>query len=374
MRILLLLLIANFHTASAQVFQSSYIKPKKIIEKAKGHYFIDFGKDAFGTLSLLLKSPQQDSLVIHLGEKLSGRYSIDKDPGGTIRYQRVVVHKLPAGHRYNIQLIRNKRNTSPPAVALPDSFGVIMPFRYAEIENLQVPLSHVSFTQKVFNYHFNDNASYFTSSDTILNKIWDLCKHTIKATSFCGLYVDGDRERIPYEADALINQLSHYAVDNEYSLARRTNEYFIDHPTWPTEWVLHTVLLFYYDYLYTGDTAPVSKHYEALKNKTLVSLERADGLISSKSMQPKIRDIIDWPENERDGYEMVEVNTVVNAFHYINLKLMAKLAGALNKKEDSILFHNKSVLVKNSINQKFLKGIYTDGEGSTHSSLHANMF
>jgi hypothetical protein len=32
------------------------------------------------------------------------------------------------------------------------------------------------------------------------------------------IYVDGDRERIPYEADAYINMLSHYAVDSEYSI------------------------------------------------------------------------------------------------------------------------------------------------------------
>ena len=53
-----------------------------------------------------------------------------------------------------------------------------------------------------------------------------------------GLYIDGDRERIPYEADALINQLSHYALDTEYSLARNTFEHLMLHPTWPTEWHL----------------------------------------------------------------------------------------------------------------------------------------
>ncbi|MBE0654379.1 MAG: acetylglucosamine-6-sulfatase, partial [Bacteroidales bacterium] len=73
----------------------------------------------------------------------------------------------------------------------------------------------------------------------------------------------------------------------------------------------------------------------------------------------------------------VGINTVVNSFHYINLKLLAEIAGVLGEKEDSILFKNRSQLVKNSINNNLLnkeRGIYTDGEGSSHSSLHANIF
>ena len=72
--------------------------------------------------------------------------------------------------------------------------------------------------------------------------------------SFAGIYVDGDRERIPYEADALINQLCHYGVDREYSMARRSHEYLLNRPTWPTEWILQSVLIAWYDYMYTGDS------------------------------------------------------------------------------------------------------------------------
>lgn len=81
-----------------------------------------------------------------------------------------------------------------------------------------------------------------TNNDT-LNQIWDLCKYSIKATSFTGVYVDGDRERIPYEADALINKLFHYGVDREYAMARRSHEYLLQHSTYPTEWILQAVLI-----------------------------------------------------------------------------------------------------------------------------------
>ncbi|NDD49049.1 MAG: hypothetical protein EBZ28_04215, partial [Alphaproteobacteria bacterium] len=57
-------------------------------------------------------------------------------------------------------------------------------------------------TLQNLNYTFDESASSFDSSDEVLNQIWDFCKYSMKATSFCGYYVDGDRERIPYEADA----------------------------------------------------------------------------------------------------------------------------------------------------------------------------
>ncbi|MDE3742792.1 alpha-L-rhamnosidase C-terminal domain-containing protein [Maribacter polysaccharolyticus] len=405
--IALLFIASHIHGQSNDgkiLLENSFFQPKTIVELEEGHYFIDFGKAFFGTLQIHPQESQSDSLIIHLGEKLETPNKIDRDPGATIRYRKSTVTSLQANTPVSVTLKPYKRNTSGAAIMLPDSVGAIIPFRYCEIENLKIPIESVKFEQKALHYRFNDDASYFSSSNNIMDSIWEMCKHTIKATSFTGYYIDGDRERIPYEADAYINQLSHYSVDNEYTLARRTNEYFIKNPTWPTEWLLHTVMMFYTDYMYTGDLGPLKKHYESLKLKTLMDLERADGLISSKSPRltpelilklgfkkpdTKIKDIIDWPpaqkdtgwklataEGERDGYEIVPVNTAVNAFYYHNLVLMGKIADALNKTEDAALFRDKATRVKNAINTKLFnaeKGIYLDGEGSDHSSLHANM-
>lgn len=384
---------------------TAYNYPGKLIRKPDGSWVADFGKAAFGTLVLDLRVTSYDTLIIHLGEKLSEPFTIDRKPGGTIRYNRVKLAVNPRQEHYILNLPPDKRNTSPPAIILPDSMGVVMPFRYCEIENFKGNLVPGSLLQMAYHWKFNPVAGGFSSSDSLLNQIWELCKYTIKATSFAGYYIDGDRERIPYEADAYINQLSHYAVDNEYEIARRTCEYFIDHPTWPTEWILHTVMLFYQDYMYTGDTGLISKYYDKLKVKTLTALSREDGLISSYSRHltgvlmselgfrdttQRIRDIVDWPpaqkdtgwklateEGERDGYEMKEINTVVNSFHYHNLVLMADIAKRTGKAEDSNWFYERALKVREAINTKLFdtsRGVYIDGEGSDHASLHANMF
>ena len=401
---LLLLYFAPYAFAQFSDVTSSYIHPITLENKSENHYFIDFGKAAFGTIALKFDVSPGDSLVIHLGEKLNAARTIDTNPGGSIRYKRIVLNDPPVGKTFLLPLSPDGRNDQPPAVLLPDSIGNIMPFRYCELENLSIPIEKIKMQQVTYHYRFNAEASYFRSSDTILNQIYDLCKHTIKATSFLGVYVDGDRERIPYEADAYINQLSHYAVDREYGPARETISYFLEHPTWPTEWLLHTLLMVYQDYMYTGNTELIRNHYEALKSKTLYELANEDGLISSfseriddaymekigfKNPKERLRDIVDWPpaqkdtgwklataEGERDGHDMRPVNTVVNCFFYENMRIMTKLASALGKASDALYFRTLSEQTKSTINASLFdpeRGVYIDGIGSSHASLHSNM-
>lgn len=390
------------YSTTGNKFQTELIKPENVVKVADKHYFVDFGKDAFGTLVLEFSPILEETITIHLGEKIIEENKIDIKPGGSLRYQKVLLPVMPGKTRYTVELPKDERNTGPAAIHLPDSLGVVTPFRYCEIENCSSALNPDNISQKTLWYFFDDETSSFSSSDSILNQVWDICKYSMKATSFAGIYVDGDRERIPYEADAYINQMGHYYTDREYSMARHTNEYFIKHPTWPTEWILHTVPMFYYDYLYTGNIESVKYYYEELKHKTLVALAREDGLISSKNCtdeimanlgfsnaKERIRDIVDWPpsqkdtgwklathEGERDGYEMVEINTVVNAFYYHGLIFMSELAVRLGKNEDSEFYRTEALKVKKTINSKLISpatGIYIDGESSEHSSLHANM-
>ena len=93
---------------------------------------------------------------------------------------------------------------------MPEHIGPVMPFRYVEIENASGSLKPEMLRQIMVHYPFDDAAADFRCSDERLNAIWELCKYSMKATSFGGIFVDGDRERLPYEADAYINQLGWY--------------------------------------------------------------------------------------------------------------------------------------------------------------------
>ena len=375
------------------------IQPARMVQKAEGHYFVDFAKAAFGAVELTLTSPEAGRKVeVHLGEVPAGD-AIDRNPGGSRRH-RMMTLSLDQGTRtYRVAVTPDKRNTGPLAIKMPASVGEVMPFRYCEIVNSPSEIDSSSIRQIAVHYPFEDDASRFVCSDPVLNDVWELCKYSIKATSFCGVYVDGDRERIPYEGDAYINQLCHYSVDREYTMARYSHEYLITHATWPTEWILHSVLMAWADYLYTGDTDSLSHFYDDLKAKTLLALAREDGLISTQTglvtkdvlasihLNGNLRDLVDWPHGnilglqggygETDDFEFKPINTVVNTFHYRALVLMSRMADAIEKQDDAARFAQAAEKVRRSFNDKLFdktKGVYVDGEGSTHSALHANMF
>ena len=226
--------------------------------------FVDFGKAAFGTLLVpSQKDSKRDSVVVHLGEQLNPAGRIERSPAGTIRYLRLEQELSRDAAATRIIIPPDKRNTGPAAVTMPPEIGEVFPFRYAEIEN-GVGIEAAAIRQIRVHYPFNDDASSFDSPAGVLNAVWDLCKYSIKATTFCGVYVDGDRERIPYEGDAYINQLGHYCIDCEYTLARYTHEYLIQNPTWPTEWQLHSVMMAWADYLYTGERISLETFYDDL--------------------------------------------------------------------------------------------------------------
>ena len=353
--------------------QQTRVEPVAVTRKADGHYLIDFGKVAFGYLELDLDAPEAGHVVqVHLGER-GDAGGVNRKPGGTVRYYRVDVELEAGVQAQAVHPPVDARNTKDVAIAIPDEIGVIAPFRYVELVDCPVDLDASMIRQVAVHYPFDDTQSSFCSSDPVLDQIWDLCKYSMKATSFCGVYVDGDRERIPYEADAYINQLSHYAVDREYTLARYSHEYLLEHPTWPTEWKQHSVLMAWADWMATGNLESLVQHYDQLKaEKTLEHRARADGLLDTKGL----RDIVDWPKGERDGYDFRDVNTVVNAFYYLTLVQMSEMAAALEKPADAEAYRAKAAGVKAAFHRVLFdgeRGVYVDGDGSTHASLHANM-
>lgn len=377
--------------------------PVGITEIRPGTRLVDFGKDAFGQLVLTLASDgTRDSVVVHLGECLEGG-RILRDPGkSTIRYHRYPLALLKGTNTYRIKIKKDKRNTGSAAVLIPEYVGEVVPFRYCEIEGYEAPLSPASVVRETVHYPFDETASSFRCSNDTLNQIWELCKYSVRATSFSGIYVDGDRERIPYEADALINQLCHYGVDREYAIARRSHEYLLQHPTWPTEWILQALSIAWYDYLYTGDSRSLESSYELLKPRILMALREKNGLISTTTglqtddflrsirFKGQIRDIVDWPHTgilglgkkqggEDDGFAFTDYNVVTNAWHYAALKQMEGIAGALGKQDDVAFYASESDAFKKRFIRSFFdvrKGYFTDGlaADTDHASLHGNMF
>lgn len=359
------------------------VAPTSIVKTGPGRFFVDFGRDAFGYLTLHLNgSYAGQSLEVRFGEKAKDN-SVDTAPPGSVRYSSTLIALANGDVTYEIR---------PPATTFPGYAhpidvtawaGNVTPFRYAELINCPAPVTRDSIRQRVLHYPFDDEAATFDSSNSALDAVWELCRHSMKATSFCSVYVDGDRERTPYEGDVYINQLSHYAADREYTLARYTFEYLLDHHTWPTEWRFHFPLIAWADYMYTGNLDALAANYDTMKEFLRIDRERtSDNLLkgwpNNGTRDPS--DLIDWPRSpndEADGYVQTDYSNVINAFHFRDLQIMAEVAELLSKPSDASDFSNRADKIKKAFNDVFWDPEtkqYKDGETTPHASAHANFF
>ena len=362
------------------------VAPVTITHPIEGRSLVDFKQEAFGFLEFVPPKGARGPYEVRLGEIIKPDCSVKMQPGATIRSTRIVGEITTDGvHRVPLQ--PDKRNTNGgqegAAIKMPAEHGVVTPFRFAEVFHAPFPITSETVRMVAVEYPMDMKASSFTCDNADLVKVYDLCKASIRATSFAGLYVDGDRERIPYEADAYLNQLGEYAVHADYSLARASHEYLMAHPTWPTEWKQHSIKMAWADWMWSGDTRSLAKCYDQLKDdKLLARYRRASvGLLATgpspvtKKAPQGARDIVDWPTGERDGFVFEEFNAVVNAFYYKNLLEMADIAKALGKVDDAAAFAACAKEVYAAYQKTFYRpatGVYADGEKTDHASLHAN--
>jgi alpha-L-rhamnosidase len=312
--------------------------PVQVKKMNDGVTLVDFGKVAFGNISMRIDEAGSAKATIRFGEKLKeGR--IDRKPPGTVRFGEMKSQDgLEEQGNWIVPTPVDSRNTEqngtkshhPPAVLTPKAWKPVMPFRWVEIEGWPEAIKPKSIVRRAaFAKEWNEDASSFECSEPLLNQIWELCKYSIKATTFAGVYVDGERERIPYEGDAYLNQLSHYATDDDVQMAAKTFDWLMENGTWPTEWAPHMVFMAYAEWMDKGNVDWLDARYESLKTKTLLNRSGNDGLVRSNKLDQSKHDIVDWPKTERDGYVFTEINTVVNAFSIEAIKRMAILARAL---------------------------------------------
>ena len=352
-------------------------KPEDVKKFDDGSCFFDFGKHAFGLLEVVINSEKNQEVTISAGEVLTdGR--INRAPGGSRIYHEEKHTLSPGENRIRIS-VRHPGYGSGTLQTDPD----IIPFRYAEISPFAGSAEAV---QLAVYRNFDDASSDFDSNIPMLNKVWNFCKYSVKATNCFGVFVDGNRERQAYEGDTYINQLSYFACHYDPEIPRATIDRLFDYPTWPTEWQL-AMLPIVHDYLlYTGDKESVLRWYDKLKKKLLLNAVNADGLLDVTRLSEEfctnaagknivIKDIVDWPMGERDRYEFGKINLVPNCWFYMALCRMVQLSLQLGKTCEAEIFSRPITPLRNAIRNTMLKnGLFTDNPESSHTSLHSCIY
>ncbi len=388
---LILLVGSGLNSASAAPVGLFDEAPVAITSVTPGVWLVDFGRVAYGNVRLTPPAAAVGGVTVHFGEAFNGG-RINRKPPGNVRYAvatatlagaQPVVVAPPVNPKNTRQVQPNEKpdqygHIAPSAVLTPAEWGVVLPFRWLEIEGWTGELRPEHLRRRAaFATTWDDSAAAFRASDPLYHRIWELCRYSIKATTFAGVYLDGDRERIPYEADAYLNQLSHYATDRDVQMARDTFDHLMANATWPTEWATHLVFMVHADWMHTGDRGWLAARYEALKSKLLLERVRADGLITSSPAHIRKGDLVDWPVTERDGFVFTPVNTVANAFYLRGLALMTDLARVLGREADVAAYSARERAGRAAFQAQLFdpaRGVYRDGEGTDHAAQHSSLF
>lgn len=343
----------------------------------------DFGKVWFGNVSLRSELPPGTRLLLRLGEKLRADSRIDRKPPGTVRYHETEV--IVSG--------KDVRPALPEADmrGMEDYGRPVMPFRYVEIEQVghelaPFPLTLEAARDKSYDQSGSIRFSGAGETSVQLNRLVALGFHTMEATSFMGIFVDGDRERLPYEADGFINQLGWHVATADPTVPRRTLEALLAKPTWPSEWMVHMIFIAWADFRMTGDKEYLAGIIDRVRIFSLEQFIDETGLVTTLTEPLNkdfvqavgadyLEDIVDWPPAERDGYELLPYNTVVNAFVFEGQKRLAELYSALGRHDDAAACRRNAEDLQATMIAELMDpsdGLFVDGRGSSHKSAHAS--
>ncbi|WP_159868328.1 MULTISPECIES: family 78 glycoside hydrolase catalytic domain [unclassified Raoultella] len=321
----------------AENLAKKIVSPATVKKTANGQFLLDYGVTIVGGMNLAIDTGNKGGEVVTIK---AGEVLKDSD---NVKWQTAA-------------LINNKDEwTLKNGSQSIEHFGFRV-FRYAQISGLPAFVTEKNLqnylTTFTLQYPFDDQAATFNSSNAQLNKIWAFSRDSIKNLNH-DLYVDSpNRERAPYEADTYIQQLSNYALNTDYALARFSVDWLTHNSTWPMEWKVYNILNAWNDYLYTGDRKLIEKNFDLLQTKIpaklLKGFDPQTGIVTASygdGGPGPDHDIVDWPKKLRDGYKFSDTHNVTNVFFYAGTKALSQIASALNKAEESQKYaalYNKS--------------------------------
>jgi hypothetical protein len=324
-------------------------------------YFYDFLQEYVCNVKIKAISDESGKkIIIRCGEEL--------DENGRVRFD------MRCGVKYE------------ESCTLDKGENIIEQFDYKAFRFLEIEAGNgIEIDAEILVRHYPFDNFEFNLKNEKLNKVLNLCKNTVLLGAQETFVDCPTREKGQYLGDVFVSGFAHYYLTKDSRLLKKAIEDFassIDYcsrflsvaPCSYEQEIADYALLFsnavYKYYTLTNDTDFLKKMLPVCEfiNNYYAKSEDADGLLINAD---KEWNLVDWPENARDGYEMGEKHCVLNA-HYINSIINEeRIKSALE-----IPFKEKSKALIESFNNAFLSketGLFVDNPLSAHSSLHSNM-
>lgn len=350
------------------------VKEPKEISRREDRIFVDAGKEVTGNLFFLAEGEPGKKIMIRHGEELDGI--------GRVRYD------MRCGCLYEEEFTLGKGECAWEPF---DYKG----FRYAEI----IPDKGVKIKEILINirhYPMEERLCRVSSGEKKLEEIFEICKNAVKLGTQEGYLDCPTREKGQYLGDALITAHAQVLLTGETDMLLKCIQEFGETEKFCPGLLavapgglmqeivdfslLYPELVLLY-YRFTGDIDVMEKFYGRVENILLYfrQFAREDGLLEQAGEK---WNLVDWPENLRDGYDFPlsrpvvgeGCHNVINALYLGAVKnfiFMAELMGKETeyKKE----FHR----LKEAYYRAFFRkeeGIFADSETSSHAALHSNVY
>ena len=349
---------------------SVYTVPPAVLSRRGGVLFADFGAERAGQLRVEAKGRKGDRLYIRCGEELN--------PDGSVRFD------MRCNCRYEEEWV------------LSGGTDVFDPydykgFRYAEIA---VPEgAHVARVEMtVRHYPFEKRAVYETRSER-LRQILKLCEDTVHYGTQ-EVFIDcPTREKGQYLGDLCISGRAQCVLTQDARLLKKSILDFcrsssvsrgvmaVAPASFMQEIADYSLLfpaLVLWAYKQDGDIGFLRQAWPCLRTEHEYFLRfcNAEGLLENVNEQ---WNMVDWPENLRDGYDFPltipvggGVHNVINALWVGFLQAQDEIRRILGKPETGRTARAKEAFVSAFYSKE--KGLFCDTPRKTHSAVHSNIF
>ncbi|MBQ8510217.1 MAG: family 78 glycoside hydrolase catalytic domain [Clostridia bacterium] len=357
-------------------------------EKERVSLVADFGHATTGGLRLVIKGHAGDVIELRAAEELAPDADGKQPKEGELTSDTAIRWKSRANCAYSEFVTLDEGEN------LLDQYDYKI-FRYAEVLYEDADIEVISFTAVERHWSFDEEACQLESSDKVLEQVFDICKRGVKLGSQ-EVYVDcPGREKGQYAGDLTVTSASQLWLTGDTRLfvkavRNQLESAFIDEgimAVTPGSYMqeiadyslqLPILALRYYDF--TGDADGLRDLLVAC-DKMLTYFERyqrEDGLLDGVSCK---WNLVDWPENLRDGYDFPKVrpitkgvHNVINAFYIGAVICTEKIIDILGIPLEEGARRSEALI--EAFNRCFWRpelGLYADNETTSHCALHSNI-
>ena len=334
---------------------------------------VDFGREVTGALVLRACGAAGDVMTIRCGEELA--------EDGSVRYQM----------RCNC--------TYEETWTLADGICTLDQYDYRAFRHVEllVPRGVELLGIRALERHYPLDESLCTveSSDRWLGRVFDICKRGVELCTQDAYLDCPSREKGQYLGDSVVVSAAQAYLSGSLEMMDKCIVQFAETAELVDDGLMADApgslmqeiadyslmygLMVWHRYELTGDVAALGRSYPVVRGAFLHfgRYAREDGLLEQVADK---WNLVDWPENLRDGYDFPLTrpvvapgcHNVVNALYVGAAKVLAWIEDVLGRAHTA-----DWEALGEAFRRAFFRpetGLFVDAETSAHSSLHANLY